>query len=119
MSPPSQSSAQDTQTLWQMINGFRITQMLYVAATLGIADLLSDGAKSVAALAQATGTDERSLFRLLRALASLGVFAEDEQGRFALTPLAELLRRDAPGSLRAEALFAGNPPQWHAWGELL
>jgi O-methyltransferase domain/Dimerisation domain len=112
-------SAEPALTLKRMIHGYRVTQMLYVAATLGIADRLGDGAQSVTSLATATSSDARSLYRLLRALAGVGVFTEDEQGRFALTPLAELLQKDTRPSLHAEALFAGNLPQWQAWGDLL
>jgi hypothetical protein len=70
-------------------------------------------------LAEATGTHAPSLYRLLRALASVGIFAEDEQGRFALTPLAELLQSGVPGSQRSRALFCGAPATWQTWGNLL
>lgn len=106
-------------TLLRMIRGFQVTQMIYVAAKLGIADLVADGAKSSSDLASATGTHAPSLYRLLRALASLGIFAEDEQGRFGLTPLAQPLQTGVPGSLRATVLFLGGPTFQHVWGELL
>src|ERR671920_15453 len=87
-------------TLLQMTNAFQVSQAIYVAATLGIADLLEDGPKSVDELAETTGTHVPTLYRLLRALASVGIFTETDS-RFGLTPLAEYLRTDTPGSLRA------------------
>src|SRR5438045_5051841 len=112
-------STDTSQTLARMIMGFRVTQMIYVTAKLGIADLLKDGPQSVDALAQATGTQAPSLNRALRALAAEGIFAEDDQGRFALTPLAEPLRSGVPGSVRAQALLFGDEAQWRPWGQLL
>jgi predicted O-methyltransferase YrrM len=93
--------------------------MIAVIAKLGIADLLKDGPKDVEDLAQATHTHSPSLYRLLRAVASLGIFAEDDQRRFRLTALAEPLQRDVPGSLHAGATFAGEFWRWQAWGHLL
>jgi hypothetical protein len=106
-------------TLLRMVRSFQVTQMIYVAAKLGIADLLVDGAKSSSDLAAITGTHEPSLYRFLRALASLGIFAEDEQGRYELTPLAELLRSGIANSLSAAVLYLGNPTFQRVWGELL
>jgi len=100
------------------MTGYRAMQALYVAARLGIADLLKDGARGSEELARATGADARALHRLLRALASLGVFAEDADGRFAPSELGALLRSDVPGSLRAAAIFFGDERNWHAWGKL-
>jgi hypothetical protein len=102
-----------------MIDGYRFTQLLYVVAKLGIADLLHDGPKHSEELAQAVGAHPRTLYRVLRALASLGVFAEDEAQGFHLTPLADLLRTDVPESLRALAIFYGEEWIWHAEGALL
>src|SRR5438045_6138680 len=104
---PSEPAVDASRTLGQMIMGFRVTQLIYVAAKLSIADLLKGGPKSVDALAEATGAHAPSLYRVLRALASLGIFAEDERGRFALTALAEPLRSDVPSSQRARALVFG------------
>ena len=102
----------------RMLTGYWTTQALYVAAKLGIADLLSHGPRSVDDLAQATNTDGPSLYRLLRGLASMGVFADDGTARFSLTPLAECLRSDMPGSQRALAIMCGEE-HYKAWGELL
>ena len=97
--------------LMQMTMGVFVAQAIYVAAKLGVADLLAEKPQTVAALAAATGTHERSLYRLLRALASEGVFAEIDPKVFSLTPLAEPLRRDAPNSLRDGVVFMGE--EWH------
>jgi hypothetical protein len=107
------------QALFNLITGFRITSIIYVAAKLGIADLLKDGPRTPDDLAEATSTHGPSLYRMLRALAGFGVFAEDEQGRFGLTPLAELLQTGVQGSQRAAALFFGDQSSWRSWGELL
>jgi Dimerisation domain len=88
-------------TMFQMVRAFFVSRALYIAATLGLADLLKDEPKSSKELAQATGTDASALYRLMRTLASSGVFAEDNQQRFALTPIGATLQTDVPGSLRA------------------
>lgn len=108
------------ETLMQMISGTWVTQAIYVAAKLGIADLLKDGAKSIEELAQSTAVDARSLYRVLRALSSTGIFAELENSHFELTPMAEYLQTDVPGSMRALAImFGGENWRWQAWGEIL
>ena len=71
--------------------GYMLARAVHVAAEMGIADLLSDGPKRVEDLAQATGARPQSLYRLLRALAGNGIFAEDSSGRFELTPPAAFL----------------------------
>src|SRR5262249_29254449 len=102
----------------RLLTGYWAAQCLHVATQLGLADLLKDGPRPPEELAATTGTHARSLYRLLRALASVGVFAEDAQGRFGLTPLAECLRSDVPGSQRALALMNG-AEHYRAWAELL
>lgn len=104
--------------LRRMINGYQVSQALHVAATLGLSDLLADGPRSVADLAAATGTDERTLWRLLRALASVGVYAGGEEGRFTNTELGEALRSDAPRSVAGWARLIGRPYYWQAWASL-
>jgi hypothetical protein len=106
-------------TLWRMTNGYQVSQAIHVVATLGIADLLKDGPRSVDELAKATGTHATALYRILRALASIGVFAEQSDCRFDLTPLAEHLRTDVPGSLHSWAMLIGRPYQFTTWGHLL
>jgi hypothetical protein len=104
--------------LMQLMTGYWVSQGIYVAARLGLADLLADGPKTSRELAAATGTHAESLYRVLRMLASVGVFAEDGAGRFGLTPLAEPLT-SGPGSLRAIVTHWGEEPSWKAWGALL
>lgn len=106
------------QQLDQMITGYWTSQAIYAAASLGIADLLTAGPQTAEQLATATKTNAGALYRLLRALASVGIFAENEQNEFALTPLAEYLRSDVPGSKRALAMMTGDE-HFHAWGEIL
>ena len=106
------------QQMAQMITGYWLSQAVYVAAKLGLADRLRDGPRTPVDLAAQTDTHPPSLYRLLRALAGAGVFAEDEQGRFGLTPLADCLRGDAPGSQRAMAIMSGEE-HFAAYGELL
>ena len=105
--------------LLRMTNAFQASQAIHVAATLGIADLLEDGPRHVDELAQTTGTHAPTLYRLLRALASVGVFAEEPEGQFRSTPLAEYLRTNAPRSLRAWAMQIGQQYLWTSWGHLL
>jgi len=103
----------------QMIFGKWVAMALSVAAKLRVADALADGPQSVPDLAGETKTHAPSLFRLLRALASVGVFAEDADGRFRQTPLSEVLRSDVPGSMRAVADYCGSDWSWRPWGKLL
>lgn len=99
--------------------GMLVAQAIYVAAELGVADLLRSGPRPVAHLARATGTDAPSLYRVLRALASVGIFAETRPGVFRLTRLADSLRSDSPGSMRAWARYAGAEWQHEHWGAAL
>jgi O-methyltransferase domain/Dimerisation domain len=106
-------------TLLGLVNGYQVSQAIHVAATLGIADLLKNGPRSSDDLAVATGTHAGSLYRLLRALASVGVFREDADRRFALTLLGDGLRSDAPEPIGPWAVFIGQPEHQRAWGHLL
>src|SRR5262245_33750282 len=104
--------------LYQMAMGHFVPRALALAAKLGLADLLKDGPRGATDLAAATQTHAPSLARVARLLASVGVFAELPDGTFALTPLGEPLRADAPGSVRALVLlFAGVGVQ-DAWKDL-
>ncbi len=109
----------DEDTLMQMIMGKVKTQLIFVAAKLKIADLLKEGGKSVEELAETTSTHSQTLYRILRALASLGVFAERDARTFEMTQVAERLRSDHPNSVRPLADFFGS--EWHnrAWSHLL
>jgi hypothetical protein len=105
--------------LTQMAFGALLTQALYVAARLGIADLLAAGPRPVAELAAETGTHERSLYRVLRSLAGAGVFKEVASKTFGLTPLAEPLRADAPGSMRNGLIFMGEEWHFNVWANMM
>lgn len=113
-----QSQPQSVQALQQMMTGTWIAQSISVVATLGIADLLRNGAKTADQLASAASAHADSLYRVLRALASAGVFLETDDHRFALTPISECLC-DGPNSSRNAARLTSMPLFWRAWGELL
>ena len=104
-------------TLFTMVTGYYVSCAIYVVAKLGIADHLSEGPRRVDDLAAATGTHAPSLKRVLRLLASVGVFTEEADSRFALTPIGACLRAGVPGSMRAAALLFGGVTQ-QAWGDL-
>jgi len=104
--------------LFQMATGYWRSQAIYVAAKLGLADLLKDGPKSCSALAAATEADEHSLFRLMRALSSAGVFAHLQNDSFALASAGESLQSNVPGSVRAIVMSIGEI-HYQAWGNLL
>jgi hypothetical protein len=99
--------------LLELINGYRISQALHVAAVLGISDHLAAEPRTAAELAAATGCDERSLRRLLVALATAGVYQESLDGRFWCTDLGDALR-----GLAGWAAFTGSHSTWLAWGAL-
>jgi hypothetical protein len=105
------------QQLIGMITSYWTAQSIHVAAKLKLADLIKNGPKSAAELAQATKTHPPSLYRLLRALSSVEIFSEDEQGRFSMTPIAECLLEE-PGSQWAVAMMMGDE-HFRSWGELL
>ena len=104
--------------LLQMMTGYWVTQAIYVAAKLGIADLLEKAPLNCDELANRTKSDSLSLYRILRALASVGVFSEVAPREFALTPLAALLRTNVPNSMRSLAIMYAEE-QYVAWGEML
>lgn len=103
----------------QIIGGFWISRAVYVIAKLGIPDLLKSGPKTAGELAASTQTHAPSLYRLLRALASVGVVSSENDGRFALTTVSETLVTDAPGSLRWFAVSELGQEHYPAWGNLM
>ena len=105
--------------LSKLLMGFRVSQAIHVAATLGLADLLAPGARASDELAAATNTHPLALYRLMRALASAGIFREDDHRRFELTPVGELLRSHVAGTQAPMAQMVGRPSYWQAWGDLL
>lgn len=115
----AQATLSPSEQLFQIINGFWTSRSVYVAAKLGLADFLKDGPRTAEELAAATDTHAPSLYRILRALASVGIFVEDEQGRFGATPLGDVLRSGVPGSLRASAISELGEDHYDAWGDVL
>jgi len=113
--PPALSPS---DRLMQLASGAWVTQMIHVAAELGVADHLASGEKPVEELAEACGAGTDGLFRLLRGLASLGIFQETAPRQFALTPLAELLRSDHPHSMRMVGRLMGDE-HYLGWADLL
>lgn len=106
------------QVLLELTSAYWISQAIYVAAKLGIADLLMNSAKDCDELARATNAHAPSLGRVMRTLASVGIFTEVDGGRFALTPLAEPLQASSTDSIRGWAIMLGEE-SYRAWGEFL
>ena len=105
-------------TLMHLVAGKFVTQALAAAAELNVAEQLVDGPRTAQEIAGAMGVHTPSLYRLMRALAAVGVLTQDDGERFALTAVGQLLRSDAPGSFRAMSMLLGR--QWHhtAWASL-
>jgi hypothetical protein len=99
--------------------GAWVTQMLYVAAALGIPDQLADGPRLSSDVAKAVGADPDGTDRLMRALVGKGVLKQHRDGRFALTGIGQALRSGTEGSLRDMILFGAHPARWEDWGNLL
>jgi O-methyltransferase/methyltransferase family protein len=102
-----------------LIIGHWVSRLIQIAAKLNIADLLKAGPRTAEELARAAHVRAPQLYRVLRALASVGVFAETRNGRFKLTPLAATLQTAVPGSMRTYALMLNSDWQWDAWQKLL
>jgi len=105
--------------LFRLINGFQVSQAIFAAAALGLANLMRDGARTSDELAAATGTVPGALYRLMRTLAAVGVFRESDEGTFALTERGEYLRDDIAGTHAPMARLFGRPHYWQAWSGLL
>src|SRR2546423_653143 len=105
-------------TILQLVMGRWVSQCLSVAAKLAIADLLAAGPLPTADLAAKTSTDSGALYRILRALASVGVFTESAPGTFSNTPISDVLRTDAPNSMRNIAMMVNDPWQFDNWAQL-
>jgi O-methyltransferase/methyltransferase family protein len=105
--------------MMQLVTGYWISQAVGVTARLGVADELANGARSSAELAAAVGADASALYRVLRTLSSIGVFAEVSPGRFGLTPLGETLRSGVPGSMRDFAVAETAYGHWQPWGRMI
>ena len=94
-----------TQTMIRLSSGFLLERALYAVTKLDIADHLKEGHKSAGELAKLVGVDPNILHRLMRAVAGMGVFHQDEEGAFSLTHLGETLRSDVDASMRSYVLF--------------
>lgn len=114
----SRPEAPAAQHLMQMAGGFVFTAALYPIAKLKIADLLADGPLTVTELAQKTASNADALYRVLRLLASAGIFAEVPGKVFALTPVSDFLRADRPDSLRDMVIWLGNRFHFKVWSEM-
>ncbi len=112
------SEPNPAEQVMRVAMGYMASICLYVAARAGIADMLKSGPKHVDELALESAMQSDALYRLLRALASVGIFAETASRTFGLTPSAEILRSDAPGSLRAMAIWLSDPLHLRVFSEL-
>ncbi|MDI1240534.1 MAG: methyltransferase [bacterium] len=106
-----QSGPPPQAVIMQLSMGAMVTQAIFVAAKLRIADLVADGEKHIDEIARGAAAHSPSLYRILRTLASMGVFTETQPRTFGNTPLSDVLRSDVPGSMRDSMLFMGEP--WH------
>jgi hypothetical protein len=105
--------------LGQMLWGALVQRSICVATKLGVPDLLAENSQTADELAAQTGANSDALYRMLRMLASIGVFAENAERRFAHTPISALLRSGVPGSMHDIAVMLAENWQWQDWGELL
>src|SRR5579872_4932009 len=113
------SAATPPQTIvYELATAHYLSRALFLAAKLKLADLLADGPRSSADLAKSTGVHAPSLKRMMRLLASVGVFSEDEQGNFGLTSVGNCLRSEVPGSQRSMVLHFGGARIQENWKEL-
>lgn len=113
-----QNNSDPATTLRRLIDGFQVSQAIHVAATLRIADLLASGSRTADELAADTDTHAPTLYRLLRALASVEILREGNDREFELAPLGQQLRSDVVGSMADWAGFVGSPGYWQAWSGL-
>ena len=122
---PKQNENLDMETMqhfkkvFDMAIGAMKSQVISAAAELKIADFLKDAPKGIDEIAEHTGTNSSALYRLLRALDSIGIFNENNDGLFELTPMASVLLSDLPVSLRSFAMLTGERAWWNSWGKLL
>lgn len=105
--------------LHRLMNGFQVSQAIHVAAVLGVADYMDTVPRPSDEIAAAVGAHSGALYRLLRALAAIGVLREDDDRRFSLTAMGERLRSNAELSMKPFATFIGQAYLWHTWEHLL
>jgi hypothetical protein len=116
--PQPQTQIPPAERLMQLAGGYVLSAAVYTAATLRIADLLRDRPRPVSELASASGSNEDSLYRVLRMLVTFGIFQEPSPRVFAQSPLSEPLLADAPGSLRDMVLWTADGLHFRVWAEL-
>jgi hypothetical protein len=116
--PNRSANQRPYEVLFRMVFGKWISQSLATVVELGVPDQLAKGARHCRVLAREAGVSEDGLYRLLRALASVGVLAERGDRRFTLTRVGQLLRSDHPESLAGYARFTGHDMTWRPWGRL-
>jgi hypothetical protein len=116
---PAAVAAQAAQQVMQIGSGYILSAALWAAARLDVAELLANGPRPIAEIARTGGANEDALYRTLRALAMVGIFAETAPRTFANTPASDLLRRDVPGSVRAMALWLPDPFHFRVYAETL
>jgi hypothetical protein len=106
-------------TLMRLTNGYQVSQAIHVAATLKVADIVGEEPRPATDLARTLAVHEDSLYRLLRALATVGIFREVEERAFVSTPMSDLLRSDHPRRMQGWPVFIGRSQNWTVWGDLL
>ncbi|HTM26111.1 MAG TPA: methyltransferase [Vicinamibacterales bacterium] len=117
--PPKRTSAPSPyEVLFQMVIGKWISQAIGTVVEIGVPDGLRNGARRCSDIAREAGVSEDGLYRLLRALASVGLFAESANRRFKLTPMGQFLRSDHPQSAAGYAQFVAHDSTWRPWGQL-
>lgn len=104
-------------TLWEIATSYWLSRCLHVATELGVADALGPEPESADALAKKVGADADALYRVIRLLASHGVF-EIDGGTVGHTPASQVLRADDPQSMRAFVRIMGTPIMWDSYGKL-
>ncbi|MBE1530520.1 methyltransferase [Actinomadura algeriensis] len=105
--------------LQSLLDGMRVAKVVEVLAELQVADVLAGGALPVADIAAEVGADPDALYRVLRCAASHGVFTEEDERRFGLTPMAELLRTETKDSHRDLFRLVAGDLWWRPYGDLL
>jgi hypothetical protein len=104
--------------LIQMAIAYRASSLVYIAAEMNLADRLAEGSRKADELAELTGNFAPALYRVMRALAGMGIFTEGSDHRFSLTPLGEALRTGTPGSIRSTVLTLAGGLFTKSFGEL-
>src|SRR4051812_28252572 len=112
------SSSRPYEVLFQMVIGKWISQAIGTAVELGVPEQLAKGARRCSDIAREAGGSEDGIYRLLRALASLGLFVESADRRFKLTAMGKMLQRDHPESVAGYARFLAHDSTWRPWGQL-